>query len=393
MKICHVITRLIVGGAQENTLLTCRGLVERGHDVTLVSGPETGPEGSLWAQARQTGCDVRVVSPLCRAVNPSLDLRALYELRRIIDGIRPDVVHTHSSKAGIIGRAAAAGVDVPAVVHTIHGMSFNRTQPAGTRTLYRWLEQWAAQHTTAFIAVAHAMIDQAVEAGIARRESFTMIRSGLDTDRFKPTPALRDQVRSEWGVKDCDVVVGTIARLVKNKGYEEIMAAMPNAVECQPNLRFVWVGDGVNRHEYERRLRDLGLRHHVRFLGLVNPDEVPRLANGFDIAVHASQWEGLPRSLVQAMLMEVPVISFDNDGAPEIVVPGETGVLVPFGDIRAFEEAMVVLARDSKVRRVLGRQGRSRCLRDFDWRTMVEQIEVLYQAQITAEHEPTWLAR
>ncbi len=379
MKICHVITRLIIGGAQENTVLTCRGLAERGHEVTLLAGPETGPEGSLWDQAHEAGCEVVTVDSLCRAVHPVRDLRAMHELRRLFADIRPDVVHTHSSKAGIIGRSAAASAGVPIIVHTIHGMSFNRTQPAGTRMLYRRLEQWAAMNTTAFITVADAMIDQAVEAGIASRECFTTIRSGLETDRFVPSKQLRAQSRQEWGVSDRDVVVGTIARLFENKGYEEILAAMPHAASCEPGLKFVWVGDGANRSSYERRLRELGLWDRVHLVGLVHPSEVPRLISGFDIILHASRWEGLPRALVQAMFMEVPAISFDNDGAPEVVIPGETGILVPFSDTMMLAEAIVKLVRDGRLRKALGKRGRERCLETFDWHIMVAEIESLYR--------------
>ncbi len=385
MRICHVITRLIIGGAQENTVLTCKGLAERGHQVTLLAGPETGPEGSLWEQAHQAGCEVVTVDSLCRAVHPTRDWRAMQELRRLFTRLRPDVVHTHSSKAGILGRAAAASAGVPVIVHTIHGMSFNRTQPAPTRMLYRFLEQWAAQHTGAFITVADAMIDQAVEAGIAPRERFTTIRSGVETDSFMPSDQSRARLRNEWGVYDRDIVVGTIARLFENKGYEEILAAMPGAVADEPRLKFVWVGDGANRSSYERQLNDLRLRDRVRLVGLVHPREVPHLINGFDIILHASRWEGLPRALVQAMLMRVPAVSFDNDGAPEVVLPGETGILVPFGDTKNLAAALVKLAGDAELRTTLGQGGRKLCLEAFDWRRMVSRIESLYSTVAATE--------
>ena len=149
MNICHVITRLIIGGAQENTLLTCRGLSERNHQVTLIAGPETGPEGSLWDEARDAGHELIQEDTLRRAVRPVCDMKAFRALRRRFVDIKPDIVHTHSSKAGIIGRAAAAAAGVPIVVHTIHGMSFNRTQRAPVRWFYKRLEKWAARRTTA----------------------------------------------------------------------------------------------------------------------------------------------------------------------------------------------------------------------------------------------------
>jgi glycosyltransferase involved in cell wall biosynthesis len=385
MRICHLITRLIIGGAQENTVLTCRGLAQRGHQVTLIAGPETGPEGSLWDKAEAAGCELIRVASLRRAVRPWSDWRAACELRRLFGRMQPEVVHTHSSKAGILGRWAAAQSGIPVVVHTIHGMSFNRTQGRITQMLYRGLEGRAAKYTTAFVAVADAMVDQAVAAGIAPRGRFVTIRSGMETDRFVPDADLRRRHRAEWGVTDADVVVGTIARLFVNKGYEEIMAAMPSAVAREPRLRFVWIGDGAHRARYERRLEAMGLRDRVRMLGLVHPDEVASSINGFDIVLHASRWEGLPRAVVQGLLTEVPAVCFDNDGAPEVVRPEETGILVSLGDVRGLSDALVRLATDAELRARLGRRGRALCLTAFDGHNMVNDLEGLYAKLLQAD--------
>jgi glycosyltransferase involved in cell wall biosynthesis len=257
-------------------------------------------------------------------------------------------------------------------------MSFNRTQPAAVRTLYRFLERRAATDTTAFITVADAMIDQAVANGIAPRDRFVTVHSGLETDRFRPEPELRAEHRREWGVGEDEVVVGTIARLFKNKGYDEIIEAMPRAVARHSKLRFVWIGDGAHRGRYERRLSELGLRGRVHLVGLLPPAEVASRINGFDIVLHASRWEGLPRAVVQGLLTEVPAVSFDNDGAPEVVIPNETGILVPLGDTNKLADAVVALAADPDLRRRLGVRGRSLCVEQFDWRKMAGDIARLY---------------
>jgi glycosyltransferase involved in cell wall biosynthesis len=383
VKICHVITRLIVGGAQENTILTCRGLAERGHEVTLIAGPETGPEGSLWGETSAAGYQTMVLDDLRRAVRPVRDARAFFRLRAVFRQLRPDVVHTHSSKAGILARHAAAAAGVPVIVHTIHGMSFNRTQFFPTRALYRGLERRAARVTTGFVAVADAMIEQSVAAGIAPRDRFLLIRSGMETNRFARDARARVRVRAQWGVGDEQIVVGTVARLFRNKGYEEILQAMPTAVAARPDLRFVWIGHGPHRGRYERRLLRLGLRDRVHFAGLVPPGQIPEVLNGVDILLHASRWEGLPRAVVQALLTEVPAVCFDNDGAPEVVLNGQTGILVPFGHAAGLAEAVVRLADDAELRRRLGRQGREHCLWEFDWRRMVHGIDALYQRLIS----------
>ncbi|MCP4249777.1 MAG: glycosyltransferase family 4 protein [bacterium] len=378
MRICHLITRMIIGGAQENTLLTCLGLAERGHEVILVAGSETGPEGSLWPQVEAAGLRTVKVKELHRAVHPWHDWRCLARLRNLFVELNCDVVHTHSSKAGIIGRRAAARARVPLVVHTIHGMSFNRTQSGPIRSLYRTLERRAARHTHAFISVADAMTRQAVDAGLAPADRFTTVYSGMDTTRFGPNPETRARVRREWGIDDDQVVVGTIARLFRNKGYEQIIEAMPAMVQRNDKLRFVWVGDGKDRAAYLRRLHEMGLADRVVLTGLLPPERIPEVLTGFDILLHASKWEGLPRALPQALLTEVPVVSFDNDGAPEVVIPGQTGELVPFGDVDGLAAAVARLAGAPDERARLGRQGRERCLEMFDHRRMVEQIEELY---------------
>lgn len=379
MKICHVITRMIVGGAQENTALTCAGLHARGHDVTLVTGPEAGPEGNLLAEARRAGYDVWIVESMRRSVDPLSDWRTRRTLAEMFQAMRPDVVHTHSSKAGILGRLAARDAGVPIIVHTIHGMSFNRTQSWPVRTFYRQIEAWCAKSTDRIICVADAMTRQAEAAGLKPRTGFTTVYSGMEIDWFSPDRYDRDAVRTRWGFDREHIVVGTIARLFRNKGYEQLIPAMAEAAQRDDRLRFVWVGDGVQRSEYERQLADLGIRSRVQLAGLVPPGEVAGLLAGMDLLVHASQWEGLPRAAVQALLMGKPVVCFDIDGAPEVVIPGKTGILVPLNDVSGLAAAVVRLAGDPAGREAMGRKGRQLCLHRFDARSMVEQLERIYR--------------
>ncbi|HSW45716.1 MAG TPA: glycosyltransferase family 4 protein [Phycisphaerae bacterium] len=378
MRICHVITRMIIGGAQENTALSCAGLAERGHTVTLATGPETGPEGSLIDEARAGGYDLRIVRSLRRSVHPLRDWKARRELMALFREIRPDIVHTHSSKAGVLARLAARDASVPIIVHTIHGMSFNRTQPWPVRALYRGLEVHCARFTDRIISVADAMTRQAEAAGLKPRTGFTTIYSGMRTDWFDPARHDRRTVRRDWGFDDEQIVVGTIARLFRNKGYEQLIPAMVEAARRNGRLRFLWVGDGAQRPEYEARLECLSLHGRVHMAGLIPPGQIPAALAGMDILVHASQWEGLPRAAAQALLMRKPVISFDIDGAPEVVIPGRTGLLVPLNDVRALADAMVELATDPARRQVMGQAGRELCLRRFDAASMIDRLEQVY---------------
>ena len=263
-------------------------------------------------------------------------------------------------------------------MHTINGMSFNRTQSWATRNLYATLERWAARKTHRIITVARAMIDQSVAAGVAPRERFSTVYSGMEVDQFDPDAADRDAVRREWGVDNDHVVVGTVARLFRRKGYEQLVPIMAKAATRNEKLRFVWVGDGAQRQEYEVELARLGLADRTTLTGLVRPTEIPRLMGGMDILAHTSQWEGLPRGVVQSLLMRVPAIAFAIDGTPEVVLNHTTGRLIPLNHLDAFADALVDLAGDSAARERMGRTGREKCLARFDWRVMVEQIEATY---------------
>lgn len=379
MHVCHVITRMIVGGAQENTLLTCEGLHRRGFRVTLVTGPTGGPEGSLLQRAGEGGYRHLVLPELIRAVNPWYDLRCRRELAALFTRIRPDIVHTHSSKAGILGRMAARQARVPCIVHTIHGMSFNRTQPWPVRSFYRLLEWQVARYSHSVVAVADAMIEQTVAAGVCPRSKMHTVYSGMETGQFDPGLYDRAAVRAGWAVEPDDLVIGSVARLFRRKGYEQLIPILQQVAQRVPRARFVWIGDGAQRGEYESQLSQLGLRDRTVLTGLVPPERVAELLCGFDILAHASQWEGLPRAVVQALLMRVPAVAFDIDGTPEVVLDRQTGRLIRLGDSAAFVEALCELSQDAALRERLGSAGRTRCLERFDSRIMVDRLVELYE--------------
>jgi glycosyltransferase involved in cell wall biosynthesis len=382
MHICHVITRLIVGGAQENTLLTCEGLRARGHTVTLISGPTTGPEGSLVERARAGGYRFLELPSLVRPIRPRTDFQAYRALRQAFDNLRPDVVHTHSSKAGILGRLAAAHARVPLVVHTVHGMSFNRTQSWRLRLVLRWAEWFASRHCHRIVTVANAMTDQLLAARVAPRNKLQTVYSGMEVDRFDPSRLDRDATRAELAFPPGAVVVATVARLFRNKGYDELLPIMQQAAEQEPRLHFLWIGDGPDRHRYEAELVRRGLAARTQLTGLVPPEEIPRLLAASDLLAHASRWEGLPRAVVQAALMEVPAIAYSLDGTPEVIQERATGRLVTPGDAATFVAALVELARDADLRQRYGAAGRRQCLERFDWQTMVAQLADLYERHV-----------
>ncbi|MDB5289681.1 MAG: kanF, partial [Phycisphaerales bacterium] len=275
MKIVHVITRLIVGGAQENTLLSCEGQHDRGHDVTLITGPPLGPEGSLMDRAASYGYRVEVFDAMRRSVLPFKDWHTYRWLAKRFREINPDVVHTHSSKAGIIGRWAAHKARVPMIVHTIHGLAFTASTSRVVNSAYRLAEKMTAPITTRIVCVADAMRDQSLAAHIGRPGQYVTVYSGMQTQPFLDPPTPRQRVRKELGLADEHIAVGTIARLFHLKGHDDLLDIAPELCRRHPNLRWLWVGDGLLRPDFERRIAAMGLKDRFILTGLVPPTRMP----------------------------------------------------------------------------------------------------------------------
>jgi glycosyltransferase involved in cell wall biosynthesis len=381
MRICHVITRLIIGGAQENTVATCIGLQKLGHEVELVTGSETGPEGSLHEQARTAGVPVIVVDELRRAPNPFYDLIAVRALARLFRDRRCEIVHTHSGKAGFLGRLAAKWASVPVVVHTIHGPSFYEYQNPIGNWLFKSAEQLAAEWTTQFVSVADAMTEQYLAAGIGQPHQYVTIRSGINIEAFVAASSAR------WGTgrgEDAAPTIGKVARLFRLKGHKYLFAAAPRIVAAVPNVKFLLVGDGTYRKKFERQVERIGMRDRFEFAGLVPPEQIPATIARMDVLVHLSLREGLPRTLTQGLACGKPVVAFNVDGAREVCIDGQTGFLIGVGDVTALADAVIRLLQDKTLADRLGEQGRSLAREEFSQERMVQRIDELYQRLMKA---------
>jgi glycosyltransferase involved in cell wall biosynthesis len=378
MRVTHVITRLIVGGAQENTLASVLGLRQKpGVEVQLVVGPALGPEGSLEPGLSAYPGLLTTVPQLVRPLDPWKDALALRGLTTLFRTAQPDIVHTHSGKAGVLGRLAAARAGVPTIIHTIHGPSFGPFQGTLANTLFRSAERYAGRVTTHFVVVADAMKEQYLAAGIGRSEEYTKVLSGFVLEPF--LKAGNDlQLRASLGLAPDDIVIGKIARLFKLKGHDDLLAVAPALVEACPRIKLLLVGDGAWRARLEGRVRELGLGKHVVFAGLVPPAEVPRLIGIMDMLVHLSLREGLPRALPQALAAARPVVAYDVDGAKEVCFDGKTGFLLRPGDLAGLRERLLRLARDPALREDLGRRGQQFVRDRFSVQQMVDDLYQLY---------------
>jgi len=415
MKIVHIITRLILGGAQENTLITCKLLAQREHDVTLITGPAIGPEGELFEQTKNQKYDVIVIPKMIRAICPLYDTITYYQIKKHLKRLQPDIVHTHSAKAGILGRFAAhssprchceaceAGRGNlnryawrllrrfasrndkvehhrPMIVHTIHGLAFHPYQSQWLNRFYISVEKSTAKRTDFFISVADAMTAQATAVGIGRPEQFRTAYSAIEQEDFlQPIPKERKKdFRRKYEIPEDAVVLITIARLFMLKGHKYIIESAKELSKRFDKAVWLFVGDGNLRDHFKKHVRQLGLAERIKFTGLLPPSQIPLAIQSSDILVHCSLREGLARTLPQAMLCGKPAISFDVDGARE-VVNETTGRLIEPKNVEQLIKACAELIENKELRDKLGRAGGESVKEKFAPEEMVDTIEAVYK--------------
>lgn len=376
---------MIVGGAQENTLLSLRGLQEKGHEVTLVTGRSRGGEGCLLNTEPAEGIRIIEEPTLVRAVSPVTDFRAWLRLKALFREEKFDIVHTHSSKAGVIGRFAAWGT-TPLVIHTIHGQAFHPYQSAWLNRLYIFSEKMAARRCHCICAVAQAMIDQSVTAGIAEPGKYRLVYSGMELEPFLRQPSdSRKRMRRRLGIPENAPAIGKLARLFELKGHNFLIQAATKVVNEFPDARFVLIGGGELEEELRTIVKNKGLNDNFIFTGLIPPRNIPEYLGCLDIMTHFSLREGLPRSVVQAAAAGLPVTAFAIDGTPEALIDGESGFLCPPGDWQAGAENLLKLLRNPKTAREMGEKGRNIVRTRFSCRTMTKTLEDIYENEFSGK--------
>lgn len=387
IRVVHIITRLILGGAQENTVATVIGQHrDPRFDVTLVCGVDEAGEGNMFTEVSQAGVRTIVVPSLVREVRPLADVKAFIDLYRLLSRGKFTVVHTHSSKAGIIGRLAARAAGVPVVLHTIHGMAFHEFQAAWKNRLYIILERICAPLSDSIISVSRRLSETALAHHIGRPDQHVTIFSGMELDLFL---SVRDQLSVEEakgrvGIPPDVPVVGKVARLFPLKGHEQFLEVASEVSRQFPETRFLLVGDGplreALRHQADRR----GLGERLIMVGRVPPQDVPAYIQAMDVVVHTSLREGIARVLPQAGAVGKAVVTFALDGAPEVIRDGVSGYLVPPLDTRRMADLTVDLLRDPQRREAFGQAGRTFAAERFAAERMVERINAVYLDLLTS---------
>jgi glycosyltransferase involved in cell wall biosynthesis len=377
VQVCHIITRLDLGGAQENTLYTVANL-RRPFRASLVCGP-----GGLLDEDARGLRDVPVhfESSLVRPIRPMRDLLAVARLARLLRRSRPQIVHTHSSKAGIVGRVAARLAGVPIVVHTIHGFGFNSEQSRAVRACLVAAERAVAPLTSHFITVSRANLEEGIARGVVPADRVSLIRSGIPMASFGagadgPGSGRREDVRSAIGLPPHGPLVGMVACLKPQKSPLDFVEVAARVARIMPEARFVIAGDGELREAVSARAESLGLSARFHLLGWRR--DIPRLLTGLDVMVLTSSWEGLPRVLPEAIAAGVPIVATAVDGTNDIIVEGRTGLVRRPHDLKGLSEAVVRLLRDPALGHSLAARARD-VLPEFDIDLMVRAQESLYQ--------------
>lgn len=398
MKIVHIITRLIIGGAQENTIITCREQARRGHDVYLLTGPSIGPEGGMFDKVAKMDFKVIVVKDMIRPIRPLADLRAYREIKKILLDIKPDVVHTHSAKAGIVGRLAAWNIKgayspssndfpsdsktkpVPMVVHTIHGLAFHDYQNKWLSKFYIAIERYTAKKSDAILGVADTMRDKALAAGIGEAKMYSTAYSAIDIEQFTAIPSEKEikDFRRKHGINDQAKVIVCVARLAELKGHEYIIESARKLTAEFPECMWLFVGNGALTEQIKQEIHLASLGYKICLTGLLAPEQIPLAIHSSDILVHCSLREGLARVLPQAMLCGKPAISFDIDGAKE-VVNEQTGRLIEPEDIDGLIAACRELLSDKELCKSLGENGREKVRQKFSPKAMTDSIQNAYE--------------
>ncbi len=384
-RVLHLITHLGVGGATDNTLLTVAGLSRSRYEVHLGAGTlDAGDEYTDWTPRGREAADALFLVPhLVRDVDPRRDLRALRALTDLIRAGSYDLVHTHCAKAGVLGRLAAHRAGVPAIVHTFHCLPWKvgadpsrtglrRLKEDAKGALYVWIERYTARSTDAIITVAEANREEAIRMGLAPAGKIRTIPSGLDVERFT-VPADRAGVRRDLGVDPASLLIGWVGRLSVQKDPVTFVRAARIALAGRPDLRFVLVGDGPLRSEVDA---ERGGDERIVLTGY--RDDVPGILRALDFFALSSIWEGLGRSLTEALLVGLPVACTAVDGVPELVRDGVTGLLCPPHSPERMAESILRLVNDPAAARRMGERGREQVRGSYTSAAMIRGIEEVY---------------
>lgn len=392
IRIVRVLSRLNIGGPSFHVILLTAGLNGEGFRSTLIIGREGPREGNLLAYARARGVEPLVLESLRRDLRPLEDGRAFFQLLRLFRRLRPQIVHTHASKAGALGRLAARLAGVPIIVHTFHGHTFHSYFHPLLSRLFRTLERGLARWTTRIIAISPTLKEELIRYRIAPAEKIVVIPLGLELDRFAESDRFRGELRRQLGLAEAIPLICSVGRLVPVKNHALLFQAFARVLQHRPDAHLLLVGDGELRPQLEVASRHPPLRGHVSFLGW--REDLERVYADADLVVNNSLNEGTPVAVIEAMAAARPVIATAVGGTPDLIRDGETGWLVPSKDPEALAgRILYVLDHPEEAARV-ARAAQAFALARFQADQLIRRMRELYLTLLASRaDERTFIAR
>lgn len=386
INVAHIVTKLELGGAQLNTLYTVgylnetkfRTLVMRGLGGILENTEKIPPYNQEKSKKGYPFIPHKIDS-LVRQINPVKDWKAFRELKRLFKEEKVNIVHTHSSKAGILGRWAAKSAGVPVIIHTFHGFGFHDYQNFFVKRFFIFLEQITAKITDKLVAVSEENVKKGLRYKIGKKEQYTVIHSGIKFEAFLDVNVDIEGKKKELGIDINSRVVGMIACFKPQKAPLDFVKMAEIVTREIPDVQFLLVGDGVLRPKLEGLIKEKSLKNKVILTGWRN--DVPEIINVFDIFVLTSLWEGLPRVIPEALISGKPVVATAVDGSKEIIEDGENGFLVPPRDVKAMAEKVIFLLKNKEKAEKIGKRGKELINNSsFNIDVMVKEQEKLYES-------------
>lgn len=381
IKILRTIARLNIGGPALHVSLLSAGLNDVGYQHLLVVGSGSEREGNLADLAERDGVKLCPLPALRREISPTRDIFCLVQLRRILRDYRPDIVHTHTAKAGFIGRTAALLEGVPVLAHTFHGHVLSGYFGFLKERLFRWIESFLAARTHLLITVSEGVADDLARLGVAPRGKFSVLPLGLPLEEFLQVRP-HGELKKELGLPADAILVGAVGRLVPVKNLGLLVEAVAHLSRREPRIHLVLIGDGEDRENLQSRARGLGIAGKVHFLGW--RIDLAKVYGGLDVVALSSINEGTPVSLIEAVSAGRPVVATSVGGVPEVLEKGNLGILVPSGDFAALAEGVrQALARGQ----TLGEEDRRRVVARYAPERLVREMDSLYRAQLARSAE------
>ncbi len=380
IRVLHIITRLAGGGADENTIYTVQKLDKNKYKVDLMTGIENLDVMIDNLQLNED-TELYVIDKMVRNVSPLKDLLALYQIYKIIKMNNYDIVHTHIAKAGVLGRTAAKLAAVPHIIHSLHGITFPKTIHPLKGFFYLLVERFCALYTDYFLAVGEDIKEKYIKAKVGQIDQYRVVYSGIDLDKFIKAANYeqnkKNKIKDELSIDHNKLIIGCVAALEKRKGHQYLFEVFKRLKEKYDNILLLIVGRGERKEHLSNLVDELNLTEDIIFTGYRN--DIEDIFAIIDIKVLTSFWEGLPRVLIQAATMKIPIVSFAAEGVSEIVEDGKNGFIVDIYDTDDFYEKLSVLIKDSTLRKKMSQYLDINIKNKWSYQQMVKKIDHFYR--------------